>query len=115
MVERAMEAQDVSARIGEAVRWERLGGHRATYPAVLMSRTRLQVGGAVAAVGAVLALIGLAADLIILVVLGTIFAVVFGYRFGRLAMLNRRKEGQQLLLFDQGLVKFCRARLYSNS
>ncbi|MFB9832732.1 DUF6585 family protein [Actinoallomurus acaciae] len=90
--------------INEAARRERLGGHRATYPAVLVSSTRLRVGGAVAAVGAVLALIGLATGNIALVILGLIFAVIFGFQFGRLALLNRQKEGQQLLFFDEGLV-----------
>ncbi|MCO6003375.1 hypothetical protein NE236_00085 [Actinoallomurus purpureus] len=104
MVGAPMDAQDVSARIGEAVRGERLGGHRATYPAVLVSTTGLRVGGVVAAVAAVLALIGLATGVIVLVVLGAIFAVVLGYRIVRLALLNRQKEGQQLHFFEHGLV-----------
>lgn len=90
--------------INEAAQREGLGGYRATYPAVLVSSTRLRVGGAVAAVAAVLALIGLATGNIFLVILGLIFAAVFGFQFGRLALLNRQKEGQQLLFFEQGLV-----------
>jgi hypothetical protein len=62
------------------------------------------VGGVIAGVAAVLALIGLAAGEIILVIFGAPIGLILGYRILRLATLNRQKEGQQLLFFDQGLV-----------
>ncbi|GLY79758.1 DUF6585 family protein [Actinoallomurus iriomotensis] len=99
-----MEAEDVSARISEAAHRARLGGHRATYPATLMPKGRLTVGGVVAGVALVLALIGLATGVVFLTILGLIFAVVFGFQFGRIALLNQKKEGQRLLLFEHGLV-----------
>jgi hypothetical protein len=90
--------------IGELVQQARLGTHRATYPAVLMSPGRLGVGWAITGVAGLIAIAGLVTGEVVLLILGGIPALFLAYRMLRLASLNRQKEGQQLLFFDQGLI-----------
>lgn len=99
-----MEAVDMSAMIGSAAQQAGLGGHRAAYPATMFPESRLKVGAAVTGVAVLLVLIGLATGTILLWAFAGIFAVVFGVRVARVALLNRQKRGQQLHLYEQGLV-----------
>lgn len=91
-------------RIGEAGQRARLGAHKGAYPATLVPANRLKVGGVVAGVALVLGLAGLVTGTILLAFFGLAVGLIFGSRIAFVANRNRQKEGQQLHLFEHGLV-----------
>lgn len=99
-----MNEIDVSARLPAIVQQERLGAHRATYPAALVPARKLQAAGALTVVAAALGAIGLATGIVALAVFGLALAVFIGFRAIQLTIRNRQKKGQQLLLFEHGLI-----------
>jgi hypothetical protein len=98
------EAEVVSQLIGAEAARLGLGRYQGTYLPSIPSTTRMQAGWTITAVLAALGVLGLAVSSAALAVIGLSFAVIFAYRLTRVSVISSAKRGQQLQLFELGLV-----------